>query len=182
MSNVPIVENQLLVCAVAQVSFPLLMQFTKRVFDTGCNLIDARLAVLGQEVTLVAQIAGTWDQIAKLETALARLEREDQVGMLVRRTTERTLTGVNLPYAVEVVSADRPGLLHQVNDFFSRRGVLIDSVTSSRYCAQQTGAEMFTAQFALAVPSSMPVAHLREEFLDFCDHLNLDAIMDPVKG
>jgi glycine cleavage system transcriptional repressor len=182
LSTPPIVDNQLLVCAVAQAGFPLLTQFTKRVFDTGCNLVDTRLAVLGQEVTLVAQIAGTWDQIAKLETALSRLEREEQVGMLVRRTTERTLTGTHLPYAVEVVSADRPGLLHQVNDFFVRRGVLIDTITSSKYRAQQTGADMFTAQFGLAVPASMPVAHLREEFLDFCDHLNLDAIMDPVKG
>jgi len=28
----------------------------------------------------------------------------------------------------------------------------------------------------------MHIAMLREEFLDFCDELNLDAVLEPIKG
>ncbi|MEZ5439041.1 MAG: transcriptional regulator, partial [Lysobacteraceae bacterium] len=59
--------------------------------------------------------------------------------------------------------------------------ITIESLHSTRYRAMQTGAEMFSAQLTIGVPSSMHIAGLRDDFLDFCDHLNLDAIMDPVK-
>jgi glycine cleavage system transcriptional repressor len=32
------------------------------------------------------------------------------------------------------------------------------------------------------VPSRIHVAQLREEFLELCDSLNLDAILEPVKS
>jgi glycine cleavage system transcriptional repressor len=32
------------------------------------------------------------------------------------------------------------------------------------------------------VPSKLHLGVLREEFMDFCDQLNLDAILEPVKG
>ena len=38
----------------------------------------------------------------------------------------------------------------------------------------------------LRITATLPPLHpgevLREEFLDFCDHMNLDAIFEPVKG
>jgi len=34
----------------------------------------------------------------------------------------------------------------------------------------------------LDVPADTHIAGLREEFLDFCDRLNLDAVIEPVKG
>jgi peroxiredoxin len=46
----------------------------------------------------------------------------------------------------------------------------------------QTGADMFSAQITIGVPSNMHIAALRDDFLEFCDHLNLDAIMDPMKS
>ena len=45
----------------------------------------------------------------------------------------------------------------------------------------QTGADMFSAQITIGVPADMHIAALRDDFLEFCDHLNLDAIMDPMK-
>jgi len=34
----------------------------------------------------------------------------------------------------------------------------------------------------IQVPSRLPVAQLREEFMDYCDSANLDAILEPVKS
>src|ERR1700691_1902741 len=44
------------------------------------------------------------------------------------------------------------------------------------------GAPMFAVQMIINVPSKLQVAQLREEFMDFCDSLNLDAILEPVKS
>lgn len=45
----------------------------------------------------------------------------------------------------------------------------------------QTGAEMFSAQITIGIPAKTHIASLRDDFLDFCDAQNLDAIMDPMK-
>jgi glycine cleavage system transcriptional repressor len=31
------------------------------------------------------------------------------------------------------------------------------------------------------IPAGMRIVSLRDEFLDFCDQMNLDAILEPVK-
>jgi glycine cleavage system transcriptional repressor len=41
---------------------------------------------------------------------------------------------------------------------------------------------MFSIQMIVNVPSRIQVASLREEFMDFCDRVNLDAILEPVKS
>ena len=52
--------------------------------------------------------------------------------------------------------------------------------TKARW-AMQTGAEMFQAQITIGIPAETHIAALRDDFLELCDGLNLDAIMDPVK-
>ena len=44
-----------------------------------------------------------------------------------------------------------------------------------------TRAEMISSQVTIGIPANMHIAALRDDFMEFCDHLNLDAIMDPMK-
>ena len=41
---------------------------------------------------------------------------------------------------------------------------------------------MFSVQMFINIPAGIHIAGLREEFMEFCDQLNLDAIMEPVKN
>ena len=41
---------------------------------------------------------------------------------------------------------------------------------------------MFAVHMCLDVPADTHIATLREEFLEFCDQLNLDAVIEPLKG
>ena len=40
---------------------------------------------------------------------------------------------------------------------------------------------MFAVHIAVDIPADMQIAALREEFMDFCDQLNLDAVIEPIK-
>jgi glycine cleavage system transcriptional repressor len=178
--NVP--ENHLLISAIAPNTVALLTYIGKRVLDAGCNLLEARVALLGQEVSVLLLASGSWDAIAKCESALGKVQRDDQMVLTMRRTSSRELTGSSLPYTVEVIAADRPGILYQLAEFFSRRGITVEALNSSRYRAAQTGAEMFSAQISIGIPAAAHISSLREDFLEFCDTLNLDAILEPIKG
>ncbi len=44
-----------------------------------------------------------------------------------------------------------------------------------------TGAKMFSLHMMVNIPSDSSIASIRGDFIEFCDRLNLDAIMEPVK-
>jgi glycine cleavage system transcriptional repressor len=174
-------ENHLLINAYTTHPESPLLSVTRRIADSGCNLVDARLSTVGRDVSMTALAVGSWDAVAKLEAMLGRLDREEGLKLNWYRTAAKQVQSNLLPYIVEVVAADKPGILFQLADFFDRQGITIENLQSTRYRAMQTGAEMFSAQVTIGVPANMHIAALRDDFLEFCDHLNLDAIMDPMK-
>ena len=174
-------ENFLLISAFAAHAKSPLVAIAKRIADCGCNLAESRVATLGQDVSVLVLTQGPWDAIAKLESALTRLERDDNLRLSFYRTGPKAPQVNLLPYIVEVVSADKAGILYQLADFFVRHDISVEQLQSTRYRAMQTGADMFSAQITIGIPANTHIAALRDDFLEFCDGLNLDAIMDPVK-
>ncbi|HHW4680801.1 MAG TPA: glycine cleavage system protein R [Xylella taiwanensis] len=174
-------ENYLLINAYSMHPESPLLSVTRRIADSGCNLMEARLATVGRDVSITTLATGSWDAVAKLEAMLSRLEREEGLKLIWYRTGAKQTQSNLLPYIVEVIAADKPGILFQLADFFDRQGITIENLQSTRYRAMQTGAEMFSAQVTIGIPANMHIAALRDDFLEFCDHLNLDAILDPMK-
>lgn len=174
-------ENFILVTAIATQPTTALVPLSRRIADCGCNIVEARLSTLGQDVVIACLAVGSWDAIAKFEGSVPRLEREDGMRVTVSRTGPKSTSANVLPYVVEVVSADKPGVLFQLAEFFATRGISVEQLSSSRYRAMQTGADMFSAQITVGIPAKTHIASLRDDFLEFCDALNLDAIMDPMK-
>lgn len=174
-------DHQLLIQALTPASRSPLLALARRIADAGCNLADSRVSTIGADSSVMLLATGAWDAVAKLETALARLNRDDDLHLVHYRTDVREAASHLLPYLVEVVSADRPGILVKLVEFFTRQEVTVEQLSSMRYQAMQTGAQMFQAQLTLGIPAQTQIATLRDDFLELCDGLNLDAIMDPVK-
>lgn len=181
LSQRPGNDNHLLIQILSPAARSPLLALTRRIADCGCNLADARVSTLGSDTALVLLAQGPWDAVAKLESALGKLAREEDLHLTWYRTQPRAAQSHLLPYVVEVIAADRSGVLAEVIEFFARRGISVEQLTSMRYQAMQTGADMFQAQITIGIPSNNHIAALRDDFLELCDSLNLDAIMDPVK-
>jgi glycine cleavage system transcriptional repressor len=177
----PAADHQLLIQATAPADDSPLLVLTRRIADAGCNLVESRVATVGADVSVLLLARGGRDAVAKLETALVRIERGDGLHLLSYRTQARSQPSHLLPYMVEAVAADRPGVIAELIDFFDHHHVSIEQMSSMRYQAMQTGAEMFQAQLTIGIPADTRIAELRDEFMELCDGLNLDAIMDPVK-
>src|SRR5690606_2964210 len=142
-------ENHLIINAYTTHPQSPLMPVSRRVADSGCNLVDARLSTVGRDVSLTALAVGSWDAVAKLEAMLSRLDREEGLRLMWYRTGPKAMQSNLLPYVVEVIAADKAGILFQLADFFDRQGITIESLHSSRYQAMQTGADMFSAQITI---------------------------------
>lgn len=174
-------ENLLVISVVGSNRNGLVDELTKAIKEAGCNIQDSRMAVMGAEFATLMLLSGTWDAVAKVENVFPRLERKLDLIIVSKRTVGREPEEWLMPYAVEVVSIDKPGVMYEIAHFFSTRNIGIEDMYTSNYSAQRTGTPMFSLHMTIAVPSDNSIAALRSEFMDFCDQLNLDSVMEPVK-
>ena len=150
--------------------------------ECGCNVEDSRMTVLGGEFSLILLVSGNWSNIAKVEAGLPKLQQDLGLVLTSRKNEARQMTANLLPYMVEVVALDHPGIVFHLANFFSSRDINIEDMVTSSYAAPHTGSPMFSMRLVVDIPSDMAIATLREEFLDFCDELNLDAVIEPCKN
>lgn len=158
-------------------------QLTVPITENGCNILDSRMTVLGGEFAMLLLVEGSWSAIAKLESQMSSAQERLDLTIIHKRTTEHPdAQQAGLPYTVNVVALDHPGIVNQLAKFFSSRNINIHECYTDSYQAAHTGTPMFSANLTINIPPQVHIAALREEFLDFCDSLNLDAIFEPFKG
>ncbi len=160
----------------------LVHDLSKVVADCGGSISESRMAALGNEFAMLLLVTGNWHSIARIETELGRLAESSGMTIQVRRTAERPAREDMVPYSVDVVCIDQAGIVSGLSGFFASRGIDIGELSTRGYAAAHTGAQMFSVYMIVNVPTRIHVGALREEFMDFCDEMNLDAILEPVKS
>ena len=160
----------------------LINELSHTLLDCGCNIEDSRMTVLGGEFSIILLLSGQWNNITKVEQTIATLQKELHLVITTRKTETRDQQPNLLPYMVEVVSIDHPGIVYHLANFFSTRNINIEDMVTSSYAAPHTGTPMFAMHLEVEIPADLSISNLREEFLDFCDELNLDAVIEPFKG
>ena len=159
----------------------LIEPFVKAIRECGCSIADSRMTVLGNRLAMMMLLTGSWSAIAKIESMLPRIEQQLEIVTTCQRTEERKLERKLMPYAVEVVAFNEASIVHEIAQFFSQRDINIEDLYSGIYTAAHTGAPMFSLHMTVSIPTDISIAALRSEFMDFCDRLNLDSIMEPAK-
>ena len=174
-------QNYLAVNALLNHSSQIVRDFAKAAKTSGCNIVESRFNVLGEKLSIMLFLSGSWNEIAKLEDLLKKLERQLDTEILIKRTQSRQQHGDAMPYAVDVVGIDQPGVILKITEFMSNSDITIQDMCSNAYTAAQTGAKMFSLHMTVNLSLDTSITAIRGDFIDFCDHLNLDAIMEPVK-
>jgi glycine cleavage system transcriptional repressor len=165
-------KQHIVISAVGSDRVGMVHELSKAIADCGGSISESRMTSLGNEFAMLLLVNGNWHTLA------------DATGMNIqlRRTEERSARNDMLPYSIDVVCLDQTGIVAGLSGFFAQRGVDIAELSTRSYAAAHTGAPMFSVQMIVNVPSRLHIGVLREEFMDFCDHLNLDAIFEPVKS
>jgi len=174
--------TQMVISVLASDRPGIVTELTEVITDNGCNVEDSRMSVLGGEFAVIMLITGNWNNLVKLESVLESLGEKQGLTVNHKRTQSRTLTQGGIPYHVEAISLDHPGIVHKVASFFSSRNINIHDLYTTSQPAAHTGTPMFILNMTVEIPSSTHIASLRDQFMEFCDQLNLDAVIEPVKG
>lgn len=149
--------------------------------DCRCSIVEIRYSRLEQTDAAYLLIQGNWNQIAKFENLMDALQKRLDIKIHMLRPEREHKEKEFLPYSLETLSVDRDNIIEAVSSFLSIRGIEIEEVSGSSYQAPYISTSVFATKFIVLIPPEVRLLSLREEFLDFCDQLNIDAILEPIK-
>ncbi len=175
-------NSQLVISAIGQDRPGIVDRITRYIFEHDLNISDSRMSVLGGEFAIQMLVVGPWNEIAKFESTIPELESSLDLSIVARRTDIRPRNQQLLPYVVDVVALDNPGIVHHLANFFSQRNINIEELTTTSYAAPHTGTPMFAVNLEVGVPAEIQISELRDDFMQFCDTMNLDAVLEPAKN
>lgn len=178
----PARNNYLVISALGQDHPGIVDKLSRSVLDNDCSIADSRMTVLGTAFAMLMLVEGPWDKVARLGDQLKDLQKTLGLTITIQRTEPRTPSRNLLPYGVDVVSLDQPGIVHSLASFFSERDINIEDMSTTCYTAIPTGAPMYSVHISVGIPGNLHIAALREDFMDFCDAMNLDAVLEPIKS
>ncbi|MGD8560381.1 MAG: glycine cleavage system protein R [Gammaproteobacteria bacterium] len=175
-------DNSLVITAFGNDQPGIVDNLSATIMDSGCNVNDSRITALGGEFAMILLVTGKWNELAKLETQVQGLGEKLGLTISSKRIEPKRKRDNVLTYTVDVVSMDHPGIVYKIANFFSSRNINIRELNTNSYAAAHTGTPMFTMNMIISVPTDIRIATLREDFLDFCDNLNMDAVLEPAKS
>lgn len=157
-------------------------ELTRTIKESKCSILESRLTELGAEFAAHFLVDGNWNHIAKLESAMEALALRLKLKIHMLRASETEPTEDHtIPYGVDIFASDHIDNLHVLTNFFASRDIKILDLSTSRYPAPYSNSPLFIARMIVKIPLGMRIVGLRDEFLEFCDQQNLDAMLEPIK-
>ncbi len=159
----------------------LVRDVTKAISSAGGSIMQSRMTTLGREFAMVALVSANWHAIKKVQEALSTLATSSDLTISFRATEQRKGRTPAAPYNVDIVAMDQEGIVAGLAGFFAARNIEIADLNTRQYNAAHTGAAMFSVQMAINIPAGLHLATLRDEFHEYCEEQNLDAIIEPIQ-
>ena len=172
-------SEQLVITALGDDRPGIVDELSNALFKHQLNIEDSRMSVLGGEFAVLLLVSGSAQSIDEFVADTASLEESLNMKLLVKLTSASASSQPLVPYTVEVVAIDHPGIVHKLASFFSARQINIVDLNTERYAAAHTATPMFAVSMTIGIPADITIKSLREEFINMCDDLNLDASMTP---
>lgn len=151
------------------------------IVERGCDIEDCRVFPLGSQLSANLLVRGNWSALGRLESALPGLSERFALDINFARSERRPHAPQYRAYGVEVIAPRQRQLLPRLLLFFNEHGSMVSEISAQEFESTHTGAAMCNLQLMVNVQLSEHPPALRESFMDLCDELSADGILDPVK-
>lgn len=173
-------NSYLVITALGPDQLNMVNVLTQSITNFGGNILNTRMTTLGNEFGIMLLVEGTWGAVAKIEASLPGIEQKLGINITVRRTTPKQRHKKTLPYLVHAVTNDREGILNDLAQFFAKLDIKIEDIHAHTYLAH-TGTRMSSMTINVNISVNTHIPTLREKFMLYCDAINLDAGLEPLR-
>jgi glycine cleavage system transcriptional repressor len=157
-------------------------ELSRVLLNNNLNIEDSRMSVLGGEFAIILLVSGPEQALQQIQQQKDALEDALQLNLLIKSTGGRKPALDKVAYQIKVVGMDHPGIVNRLARFLSQNSINIEDMETDSYPAPHTGTPMFSVAMTVDIPNNLVTSKLRDEFMDLCDELNLDAHFAPLDG
>jgi glycine cleavage system transcriptional repressor len=144
-------------------------ELTKLVSECGCNILDSRMAIFGQEFTFIMLLHGDNRAIIKIETRLPMVAHSLDLITMMKRTSGHKSYDLVEHYQADYTGTDQPGLLKAMTTFFATRKIDISSLKSEINPKNN----IISASISIALTQKISIDEIENDFLQLCEQLGL---------
>ncbi|ESP93882.1 MULTISPECIES: glycine cleavage system protein R [Pseudoalteromonas] len=126
-------SHQLVLTAIGEDRSGIVSELTQLVSECNCNIIDSRIAILGNEFTFIMLLAGDMAAISRVEHTLPVKSMELGLLTMMKRTSSHTESDYSAGYTLEYTGIDTQGTLSRVTRFFAEQNISICSLKSDTF-------------------------------------------------
>lgn len=172
---------QLTITALGNKSTRFITEILSAISSCNCTVLELRSSNLAHTTASYLLVDGNWNHIAKLESLLDSLQKQLEIQVNTARPESNSKKVDGIPYTIEAISLDHLNVVEDIIAFLFERNICIEEINASNYQTPYTQNPIFSTKITLLIPAEVRLLLFREEFLDFCDNLNIDAMIEPTR-
>ncbi|NVD07172.1 glycine cleavage system protein R [Vibrio sp. JPW-9-11-11] len=159
-------------------------QVVHLVTQSGCNIVDSRIALFGNEFTLIMLLSGTNAAATRVETTLPLLGQEHDLITIMKRTSPHAHLNHTYTLEVFVESEDKPGLTEKFTNFFAEKEIGLSSLSAQTIDKGKVDSQsdQFHIAITATVESECNLMQLQEEFDTLCRSLAVHGSLNFIKN
>jgi glycine cleavage system transcriptional repressor len=172
-------NQQLVLTAIGEDRPGIVSELTKLVSDCHCNIIDSRIAILGNEFTFIMLLAGDMAALCRVEHLLPCKGMELGLLTMMKRTSKHIQGEYSAGYNLEYHGVDTPGTLSKFTGFFAQQNISICSLKSDTY--EENDQLMMRCEIEVNIPVDVNTDDFKMKFEDLSRELNVDYIFRRIR-
>jgi glycine cleavage system transcriptional repressor len=162
-------------------SIGIMETIAEAVVGQGSNIEETRASILGGEFAVIMLVSGTAGSCKALKASLPSALAGKGMTTSVRPTVLPT-HGVGIPYVVESLSLDTPGIVRAVTAVLLALSLNIENLECTVAAAPLSGSPMFKMRITVSIAPGTKLAALKAELSKAAEAHDLDISVRPLRS
>ncbi|WP_163938103.1 glycine cleavage system protein R [Paraferrimonas sp. SM1919] len=148
----------------------LVSQFARLASECHCNIVDSRMAIYADQLTLSMMLTGEFSAIARLEAELPALAASLELLTVMKPCTPHDVTDYVAQMKVNFAGKDKVGTMKIITEELALRGIDLASVRTQSLADNNQKMELL-----LSIPPKVDVDKIKAAIDDLAQQLELDS-------
>lgn len=175
-------QQQLIITILGSDQFGVLSTLADTVSGVGCNILDSRQAIYGEDFSLTMIIEGRQSAITQAECLLPHTCQKHNLLSMMKRTKKHCKQ--NLEHLADVIihGESTPGLIDQVTDFFKQHHISVSAFRLKFLDKEENDSandKHIKCKMVISIPHELEVEKIEQALQNLLQPLNLQGSIKP---
>jgi glycine cleavage system transcriptional repressor len=172
--------HYLVVTAMGEDRPGLVSRLARLASDCDCDIVDSRMAIFGNEFTLIMMISGSWSAITKIENLLPNLSVELELMTIMKRTSKHTPKNYISRIEVTFTGEDQRGTIKKITEFLAAKTMDLAAVRS--HAGEDDNTLIQSVFLAINIPEHIDLQQLEFDIHSLAASLTLQCSIKRMQG